>query len=813
MRREIRNRLMLFLSLIFSLCLILSLILLQKSICYANCNTDIISVVPGASVRVNSLDSSGIKFRARVKKDKYLDLYNEYSGKVKAGMIIVPSDYIVDNKYTLSDFSNLERIVARKNIEQFKQVSDEGIEYLEFTISLVDIKSTNYVRNFEPIPYIEIEHGSQISGCDFYDGKNYLYAIRNPDNARNIYEVSKKVYNDRTDSMDENHAELIDGKYSSMDTKGLEIVKAYLDGVSEIVINESTAKLYSSEYYSSPNTLVSDKNGVYLFGSSKSVLYNGKDITSQLPFTDEQSSLTIGKASDIDLFYSQNVDVKNLEATGFNGKETADKNSGSITFSAINNGEEFSTSNTATFVINEDISEKFIKVGFDSVKTSAFPSESLAIAINVRQQITSQSLKDSKGQLSIVPWSNSNYAYLSLNGKNVKYWSGMSSLTKGSASWRDVKEGTKYYIVTGIKGQGDDATYYWLWLDENNNLLRAFSATAEQLKEIYPEFSLSDSGYVTIHSMTDNERTITYQTITYGEALYYYNGAKDVEDLKANGEVISWTGIDGAQSYSIKVNDGEWIDIGNSTSYTVSNLISFSDNLVMVRANFEGFSSKGSSINIKHTPLDILLVNTKDEVAIGSVSALKGQLTFTNTLTNSAYNGSTSAMILKRQFTNQFIKIGFTALDDNSSKKNLTNAIGFSIGFRRSSDEANTINDLCITPYNNAHYVLMYNDGKYKPFSYSNIIDVTVNGDYDLITKGEEYYWVFGISSDGYFHLMLLDKDGKTIRHSKAGLNFYTSKFGDTLPTSGYFTINNFALGTRTLSWEILEESEFNNMI
>ena len=95
MKSIIRNRLVTILSLVLAVCMLFSVsALIGRTSAKAEYQTEIATQVEGASVRVAEYEKSGIKFKAQLKKDQFAELYNKYEGNVKAGMIIVPTDYI-----------------------------------------------------------------------------------------------------------------------------------------------------------------------------------------------------------------------------------------------------------------------------------------------------------------------------------------------------------------------------------------------------------------------------------------------------------------------------------------------------------------------------------------------------------------------------------------------------------------------------------------------------------------------------------------------------------------------------------------------
>ena len=279
MRANFRNKVLTLLSVVTLVCAMFSMALLVKPKAYADYTTNVAVQVEGASVRVNDAETSGIKFYARLNKTKYDQLYNDYDKKVKAGMIIVPTDYIESaGGYTFGAFKNANLTVSADTIKQFKSVVVGTYEYYEFSMSLTNLKDHNYTTDFEGIVYIEIESDEVVSGAEVYNEKYYLYAERNVGYARNIYEVSSLVYNDRSNEYDqEKYSYEVNGKFTTLDSGGLKIAKTYMDGVADVKLeNSSIVVANNTEYYTSPYSISKDGDNYYVYSNPKAMLYNGE---------------------------------------------------------------------------------------------------------------------------------------------------------------------------------------------------------------------------------------------------------------------------------------------------------------------------------------------------------------------------------------------------------------------------------------------------------------------------------------------------------------------------------------------------------
>lgn len=264
MKTNIKNRLVTLFAIVLSVCMLVSVSFMVKTTGFAQ--TNIATQVAGASVRVNDTASSGIKFKGSLDKTQFNALYVANGGQVRAGMMIVPSDYIEKaGGHTFNDFANANLKVGSKTMEEYKLSEDE--QSLEFTVSLINLKDVNYTRDFESIVYIESD--VQIDGFAEYNGKYYAYASRDAENARNIFEVASKAYND-----------VGSPEYEALGETGLAIAKSYMDGVADVKFNQTTGKFEianNTENYTSPFVLTTDANGHTMIsgGTVKSMMYNG----------------------------------------------------------------------------------------------------------------------------------------------------------------------------------------------------------------------------------------------------------------------------------------------------------------------------------------------------------------------------------------------------------------------------------------------------------------------------------------------------------------------------------------------------------
>ncbi len=335
MKNSLRKNLVTILTLVLFVCMLFSSVgVLGRVVSFADTTTTAAMQVEGASVRVTDEASSGIRFRARLNKAEYDGLYSQYDGKVKAGMIIVPTDYIEKaGGHTFSAFAAANLPVSAGGVDEFKKVTVAETEYYEFAISLINIKDGNYVRDFEGIVYIEVESDSTVAGFEFYGGKYYAYGARNEEYARNIYSVANLTYNDRVEAEDADHPHEVDGKWLSVDETGLGIVKSYVDGVADLKFDTANSKIAvanNSDYYTSPfeDAIYLAENGDAYVYNAKSVLYNGKKVTEK--YSDGANGVAVYKAQSLGATVNadntitlKNVDYVNRTKAYFDEKENS----------------------------------------------------------------------------------------------------------------------------------------------------------------------------------------------------------------------------------------------------------------------------------------------------------------------------------------------------------------------------------------------------------------------------------------------------------------------------------------------------------
>lgn len=111
---------------------------------------------------------------------------------------------------------------------------------------------------------------------------SYIYADYDENNVRNIYEVSKKAYEDRQSEKDDTYQYAVGDMYSRYTSEQLAILKTYLDGVVTVTI-EDRVVVYAGgvQYYQAPYTGQLDGNRCTITSGEeiKTLIVNGNRIT------------------------------------------------------------------------------------------------------------------------------------------------------------------------------------------------------------------------------------------------------------------------------------------------------------------------------------------------------------------------------------------------------------------------------------------------------------------------------------------------------------------------------------------------------
>ncbi|MBQ4097745.1 MAG: hypothetical protein IJC72_00410 [Clostridia bacterium] len=538
----------------------------------------------------------------------------------------------------------------------------------------------------------------------------------------------------------------------------------------------------------------------------------------------------------------------------FDGGRELTTESGKVTFT----GTTGTNRDAATIVLKKQYANQFIKVGFTALcdgSSTACPAISWGLDVGVRGVETTSALTN----WTMVGWTNTNYFYFCKDGANRSHFGGIGTRT-GSTDFRSVKEGQQYYIVAGMTGTGENAVFHWMWLDANDNVLRTSTITAAEMAAKHPAGVIEDTGYFTIHSSATVERTITYEVLSdvercelfgvhvfgeytlvdkenhqatckdcgekFGDLIAHEGGTADC-DTKAICEVCGEEygefehKLDGEDSIQSNA-DYHWFTCGlcGEPSEQIKHFGGEATYEEQAKCEvcgqphgeyklFEG-SEDVELLNVTNLKLDLFDGKRTPNLESGKITV--------NATTPSELNWQNTAVVgLKKQYTDEFIKIGFTALSGDGSKVNLYDAMGFAVGFRRTALAANPVlSDWMFKPNNDTNYGYFYNRAA-NAFAYGHG-GVAMGAMANLkLVKGQQYYFVLGVTGTApeagvedtrVMYAMWLDANNALI----GGFNVPMKKFLTVRPSgsmsdSGYYTIHAYIDGV-TLSYEVLSAKE-----
>ena len=193
-------------------------------------STPDVGLLGGASIRTSV--PYGIRWTAKIRTadwEKLVTLYGEEN--VKAGVLVLPYDSLTDGvEFTVEALGAAKIPYQQIETDIFNETAsnDAGDGYSGFYASLVNIKAGNLNRKFIARAYISVTSGDATT-CYYGD-----YSAENQ--ARSIYEVSKKVIVSNTESEA---------------TKQFAMT-GVLDNVVEVTVSGGAATLVQTDGYTSP---------------------------------------------------------------------------------------------------------------------------------------------------------------------------------------------------------------------------------------------------------------------------------------------------------------------------------------------------------------------------------------------------------------------------------------------------------------------------------------------------------------------------------------------------------------------------------
>ncbi len=273
-----------------------------------------------------------------------------------------------------------------------------------------------------------------------------------------------------------------------------------------------------------------------------------------------------------------------------------DSTSGEITYTS-----KLTSNRDSSFItIASDFTDEFLRVNFVALGSNFDDS---AIGVGIKNSgVTSDVL---------VGWglighhthgmmiNNNQHNYMNRFNAHGNYTDVIGSRTSFKCESSFVT-GEEYSIIFGITGTGADKVMHVYILDKNETILRYLTISWEQMTayatdqgKTIPE--IPDTGVYTIFNYATEERTISYEVIP-ADSISAITTA--VSGVTASGSLVSWNAMAGAVGYKLRVDGGEWIDVGNVTSYNVAHLapVGAVSCTVEVKAYFDGgYTSKKAS--------------------------------------------------------------------------------------------------------------------------------------------------------------------------------------------------------------------------
>lgn len=262
--------------------------------------------------------------------------------------------------------------------------------------------------------------------------------------------------------------------------------------------------------------------------------------------------------------------------------------SGTITYSGKSNDMR-----DASFInLNREFTDQFIKVTFTALGVNFVES---GIAIGIRNSGNTTDVLSGWGLVG-------NHAHgLMINyGQNayMNRFNGHGEYTDVVGSNNTFKfasslvVGKEYSIVFGIVGEGEERVMHFYFLDTDGSIIRQIEITWAQMLsyatangKTLAEFS--DVGGYTIFNSAKVERTVSYEIIPY-ESISAITTSVTGLTCQKGTLTLTWNALAGVSGYQVKVNGGEWIDVGNVTSYSLASLDLTGDCTAEIRAYYAG---------------------------------------------------------------------------------------------------------------------------------------------------------------------------------------------------------------------------------
>ncbi len=214
----------------------------------------IFDMLDGASVKTDAT-SAGLRYIARISKAEY-DMLTSLGFQVEAHILTMPTEYI-EKTYGYTTLDALQELDPTLYNEWKDHKSESWYHttdnFYYYVASVSDISAESFMRDYSATGYLKITYpdGEESLIYTGYDEEN---------NARNVYEVAIKAYNDRTlkKIKKQNYTVKVEFKgtktYSPYDTARLGAVKSFVDRI--INLNADDTGVHPlGEYYEAPYDL------------------------------------------------------------------------------------------------------------------------------------------------------------------------------------------------------------------------------------------------------------------------------------------------------------------------------------------------------------------------------------------------------------------------------------------------------------------------------------------------------------------------------------------------------------------------------
>lgn len=489
------------------------------------------------------------------------------------------------------------------------------------------------------------------------------------------------------------------------------------------------------------------------------------------PESSEQ--ITINRAADI-------------TAHLFDEKRTLTTESGSFTLES--DIAEPQWQNTSSVILKKQYTDEFIKIGF-----TALAGDGSTVNLHTAMGFVVGFRKTSDSEVNPVvsdwifkPNDDTNYGYFYNKAANA-FAMGHGATAIGNVTKLKLVEGKQYYFMLGVTGKGTDSEMFAFWLDENEALLGGMRVTMSKFTSVRPNGVMTDSGYFGIYPYA-KELTVSYEILDADTALDAAGIHTHRFETLEKDEKYHW--------YSCRCEE-------------LSEKVAHSGGTF----NPEGYATcevcgqEYKESNTNHEAEGVNYLNLSGVSATEQISVTKGAITATAyTDADGGINrGKAGSIVLDGTYTDEFVKVGFTAVADANTTTYASEAMDISVGVRGVSTDNGTRNWTTVFwgNGNGAYLMKDYNvRGHYGAYTTQGATA------WASVTKGTEYYILTGIvgaGDDAVYHWYWLDASGNILRGLTATAAQIAAKTTIPLDASGVFTIHDWSAEERTISWEILD--------